>query len=302
MICSAIYAQQGVQYTAFMFNKLAFNPAYAGSQGHPCLSAIHRSQWIAFPGAPNSQSANFHTPLLGNRVGLGVSLQRDQIGPTNSYQASMAYAYRLDFKKKGTLSVGLSASVRNYNVDFTNSTLIEPGDPTALTGNFNKVLPNMGVGVYYLHDRFYAGVSVPKLVNNDLSFSQIVNNSDFGVEESHWFMMAGAKFGTDKIAFKPAAMLRYVKDAPASMDVNFTAVFYNTVGVGATYRFGGFGYSLGESVDALLYVNFNKFKIGSSYDMSLSEVRDFSSGTFEVFLEYCMPKSNNKVTNPRFFF
>lgn len=301
-LCTAAYAQQGVQYTAFMFNKLAFNPAYAGSHECPCLTAIHRSQWIAFPGSPNSQTANFHTPFLNNRVGFGLSLQRDQIGPTNSYWGSMSYAYRMNFKKKGTLSIGLSASMRSYNVDFTNSRAINPNDVAIMNGQYNKILPNLGAGIYYLHDKFYAGISVPYVIGNDLTFSQITNNSDFGVEEPHWYAMAGLKLGNDKVAFKPAAMIKYVEDAPLDLDLNVTAVFFNTIGIGGTYRLGGFDFSGGDSFDALLHLNFNKFKIGATYDMSLSEVREFSSGTFEVFLEYCMKGNDKKLTNPRFFF
>ena len=74
------YAQQEAQYTQFMYNKLALNPAYAGSSDTPCISCIHRSQWIGFEGAPSSQVLNFHMPVLGNRVGLGASLAHDKIG------------------------------------------------------------------------------------------------------------------------------------------------------------------------------------------------------------------------------
>lgn len=295
------HAQQGVQYTAFMFNKLAFNPAYAGSHECPCVSAIHRSQWIAFPGAPNSQSANFHRPFLNNRVGFGLNLQRDQIGPTNSYWANMSYAYRVPLKK-GKLSIGLSASMRSYNVDFTESTAINPNDVAVMNGNYNKILPNLGAGIYYLHDKFYAGLSVPYVVKNDLSFSQIVGNSDFAIEEPHYYGMFGLKLGNEKIAVKPAAMIKYVNDAPLDLDLHASVIFYNTVGVGGTYRVGGFDFSGGDSFDMLLHLNFNKFKIGGSYDISLSEVREFSSGTFEIFLEYCLKQSDNKLTNPRFFF
>ena len=301
-ICTIANAQQGVQYTAFMFNKLAFNPAYAGSQGHPCISAIHRSQWIAFPGAPNSQSVNFNMPFLNDRVGFGVSLQRDQIGPTNSYWANMSYAYRVKFKEKGTLSIGLSASMRSYNLDLTNSTAISPNDVRIVNGNFNKIFPNLGLGAYYLHEKFYLGVSVAYILRNDLSFAQIAGNSDFTTEEPHWYTMAGLKLGNDKVAFKPSAFIKYVDNSPLDLDVNATVVFFNTIGIGGTYRLGGFDFSNGDSFDVLMYLNFNKFRIGASYDMSLSEVRDFSSGTFEVFLEHCIKGNDQKLTNPRFFF
>ena len=38
-------AQNDVQYTNYLFNRLAYNPAYAGSGGVPVINAIYRDQW-----------------------------------------------------------------------------------------------------------------------------------------------------------------------------------------------------------------------------------------------------------------
>ena len=65
-----LFAQQEAQYTQFMYNKLSLNPAYAGSQGMPCISCIHRKQWIGFEGAPTSQIINFHMPAFRQKVGV----------------------------------------------------------------------------------------------------------------------------------------------------------------------------------------------------------------------------------------
>jgi type IX secretion system PorP/SprF family membrane protein len=296
-------AQQGVQYTNFMFNKLGLNPAYAGSHEVPCLSAIHRSQWIGFEGAPTSQSVNFHTPIFGKRVGFGVNLQHDQIGPTDSYWANLSYAYRMPIKK-GTLSLGLQASMRSYQVNLADARAIELNDPAVMTGDANKILPNFGVGAYYLSDLFYAGVSIPYVVKNDISFYDGLNgNSDFAREEPHVYAMAGMKVPVSKkVALKPALLVKYVADAPIDLDIHASFIFNDMIGVGGTYRLGGFDYSGGDSFDALVHVNFGKFKIGTAYDFSLSQVKEYQDGTFEVFIEYCMKKKDDKLTNPRFFF
>lgn len=301
-IGGVLFAQQGIQYTNFMFNKLAFNPAYAGSHEVPCLSAIHRSQWIGFEGAPVSQAANFHMPLFGKKVGLGVSIQRDAIGPTESYWANLAYAYRMDIAG-GKFSIGLQASMRSYMLDLTDAEAVEGLDPALMTGNTNKVLPNFGAGVYFLHKKYYAGVSIPHIVRNDLSFGEFNGNSDFGREEPTMYGMAGVRIPiSKKIAFKPAILTKYTANAPFDMDINATFVFNNVFGIGGTYRLGGFDFSAGDSFDALMHVNFGKFKIGTAYDLSLSRVREFHDGTFEIFIEYCMKSKGDMLTNPRFFF
>ena len=86
-----MYGQQYVQYTQFMFNKIALNPAYAGSKGGPTFSGLYRTQWVNLAGAPVSQSFSFHTPILGDRIGLGLSVHHDDIGPTNSWFYNMQY-------------------------------------------------------------------------------------------------------------------------------------------------------------------------------------------------------------------
>lgn len=68
---TALFAQQDEQYTQFMFNKLRYNPAYAGTQESPSITAIARKQWIGLDGAPQSQALTFDLPLLNNRVGVG---------------------------------------------------------------------------------------------------------------------------------------------------------------------------------------------------------------------------------------
>ena len=71
---SAATAQQDAQYTQFMFNKLAYNPAYAGSIESPTLTAIYRKQWIGLEGSPETQVLSYTQRMLYNRGGIGGTL------------------------------------------------------------------------------------------------------------------------------------------------------------------------------------------------------------------------------------
>lgn len=297
-------AQQGVQYTQFMFNKLGFNPAYAGSQEVPCLSCIHRSQWVGFEGAPTSQAFNFHAPLFGKKVGLGLSLQRDKIGPTTSYWINLAYAYRMDIGP-GKLSIGLQGSMRSYQIDFDDTEAVIKNDLAVQEGYAQKELPNFGMGIYYLSDFFYAGYSIPYILSGDISlYEAIANNSDFAVEEAHHYFMAGLRVDLgEKVKYKPGALVKHTKGTPFDLDLNSTFVFLDRFGVGVTYRLGGIRNSIGESFDFLAFFQTESgFRIGLAYDYSLSEVRTHQSGTFEIMLEKCLKGKTDRLTNPRFFF
>ncbi len=297
-------AQQDAQYTQFMFNKIAFNPAYAGSHKAPCLSGIYRTQWVNLDGAPVSQNVNFHMPLFNNRVGIGLSIYHDDIGPTNTWNYAMQYAYRTKVGG-GDLSFGVQGQIRDYQVDWREVKSVHSGDALFGFREDSKLIPNFGFGIYYDRENFYAGVSMPRLLNNDLTFQYDGNiqNSDFAREERHFFGMAGFILPTsDAIKLKPALLVKYAPNAPLDIDLHAGVIFYDKLNIGATYRVGGFQGNAGESIDFILQMVFTeRLKAGIAYDYTLSDIRTYQSGTYELMLEYCIHSKQRGSTNPRFF-
>ena len=297
-------AQQDAQYTQFMFNKVAFNPAYAGSHKAPCLSGIYRTQWVNLDGAPVSQNVNFHMPLFNNRVGIGLSIYHDDIGPTNTWNYAMQYAYRVKIAG-GDLSFGVQGQIRDYQVDWREVKSVHSGDALFGFREDSKLIPNFGFGIYYDRENFYAGVSMPRLLNNDLTFQYDGNiqNSDFAREERHFFGMAGFILPTsDAIKLKPALLVKYAPNAPLDIDLHAGVIFYDKLNIGATYRVGGFQGNAGESIDFILQMVFTeRLKAGIAYDYTLSDIRTYQSGTYELMLEYCIHSKQRGTTNPRFF-
>jgi len=303
LMCIGGYAQQEAQYTQFMYNKLSLNPAYAGSSGVPCFSCIHRSQWVGFEGAPSSQVLNFHMPTFKKRVGLGVSLAHDKIGPIQSYTASMMYAYRMKLNK-GNLSIGMRGTLRGYRVNWSETLATHSDDGEIPTENTTRILPNFGFGLYYDTDKFYVGISTPAMLKGDLSYTYLSNESSFGTEQMHIYLMAGYVLDLNaNIKFKPAALVKYTPNSPMDLDLNGTFIFVDKIWLGLSYRMGGdANKGIGESIDLLAqYQISDKLRAGISYDFTLSKLQDYNSGTFEVQLEYCLHSKDKRLTNPRFF-
>ena len=297
-------AQQDAQYTQWMFNKLSLNPGYAVSSDHACASVLHRSQWVGLEGAPTSQSFNVRVPLTGKNVGLGLSINHDKIGPTNSWQFNGIYAYRFDFDNDHKLGIGLQGSIRNYRVKFSETTALQTGDGQLSTADESRMIPNFGIGLYYYTPKYFIGLSIPHLLEGDLTFfNNQQSNTDFSREERHAFLMAGVVFDlNDAIKLKPSLLLKYVKDTPFDADLHASLIFYDTFWAGLTYRMGGIGNSVGESLDVVLQLQLSRaIRLGFAYDFTLSKVRDYSDGTFEVVLDYCLNPGNDRLTNPRFF-
>ena len=66
--------QQPAQYSMYMLNKYAFNPAYAGMDNSLSLTGVYRNQWLNLDGNPVSQNFNVHMPLyiVGGGIGLAA--------------------------------------------------------------------------------------------------------------------------------------------------------------------------------------------------------------------------------------
>lgn len=296
-------AQQDAQYTQFMFNKLSLNPGYAISTDYACISCLHRSQWVGLDGAPTSQSVNIRYPIYEKKVGFGLSINHDNIGPTDSWTISGIYAYRFPLGKTTNLGLGLQGTLRSYRIRWAETMALQTGDSTIPMEDTQKILPNFGVGLYLSSDKYYVGLSVPHLLNGDLTFyDQVANVSDFSQERMHVFLMAGTVFNvSSNVQFKPAFIMKYAPNTPFDMDINGSFIFYEKLWAGLTYRIGGFHDSVGESLDLVVqYQLTTALRLGVAYDFTLSKVRKVNDGTFEVMLDYCF-NQKDRLTNPRFF-
>lgn len=307
-----LHAQQDQQYTQFMYNKLGYNPAYAGSMGLISVTGLVRSQWLGLEGAPNTQLLSVDAALYGQRIGVGLNLVRHSIGISNRYDFDAAYAYRLPVGK-GQLGFGIQGTARYLNVNFADERLIAiqaPSTDIAIPmGMQSKLLPNFGLGVYYNDDRSYIGLSIPRLIENNIDFAQqatIVSR-----EVRHFYLMGGYSFKlNEQVQLQPQALIKYTQDAPLDIDVNISAILSQRYLVGGTFRVGGSqeGGPL-ESIDLLFSAQIkNNIIFGISYDITVSELRSYNSGSIEAMIRYTFKgielgkkEEGEKYDNPRFF-
>jgi len=295
----AAFAQQEATFSQFMYNKLAYNPGYAGSFESPTLTLQDRHQWVGFDGALNSQRITYSQPALNRRVGVGGALSRVEIGITRTITFEASYAYRIAFRR-GYLGIGIQAGMRHFFQNWADERLVAtqkvdaaiPGQATQ-----NKFLPNFGVGVFYSGYKFYAGLAVPRLLKNNIDFSDI--EETISEETPHFNAMAGVDFKpADEVKLTVQTLLRYVKGAPFDADINLTAGFKGKFYTGATYRTGGDG--LGESIIPSLGIQAtDKLFFNLSYDLALSRLRTQQAGTFEVSVRWWFnPPVSGPTTNP----
>lgn len=299
MSFGSMKAQQDPMYTHYMYNTLVINPAYAGSRDALTVTGLHRSQWVNFKGAPMVQTLSLHSPLRNEHIGIGLSVTNDKIGPTNNTTAVIDFAYIMKLNKKSKLALGLSAGANMFQANLSSVQLDQQSDPSFQNNVNNRFTPNFGFGAYYSRERFYAGVSIPKIIQNKYSdVNQTANNIVAGKEQRHYYFIAGTLIKlTDNLDFKPTTFVKVTSAAPIQGDITASFVIMKKVTLGAMFR-------TGDAFGALVGLNLtDQFHVGYSYDYSYG-LKNFKyhQGSHEIVLRYDFIFSSKKqIRTPRNF-
>lgn len=291
------HAQQEPLYTQYMFNTVSVNPAYAGTRDAMNLLLLSRIQWSGLEGAPKTNTFTMHTPLNNYKMGVGFSIVSDKIGPVNNYYFNFNYAYRINLTDKLILSMGIKGGFYNYYVGLGSDMVEDPSDP-AFQGNLErKFQPNAGVGLYLYTDKFYAGFSIPKMIQTDLSNAETNSTNVFGELKRHYFLMSGYVFDVSSdLKLRPSLIYKMVEGSPPSTDITAQMIYQEKYWLGATYR-------IGDAVAFLANVQISKqLMIGYSYDFSVSHLSSYNRGSHEIMISYDFDGFiKNKVKSPRYF-
>jgi type IX secretion system PorP/SprF family membrane protein len=284
------YGQQDSQFTQYMYNTVNINPAYAGSRGVMSIFALHRAQWIGLNGAPVTNALSINTPLSRSNVGLGISIINDKIAAAQENTFSTDLSYTITTSESFKLSFGIKGTANIFNVDASQLHPVDPNDDSLQ--NYNKFTPNVGAGVYFYSDKAYVGFSVPNFIE-----SERYSDNEVAIlkEKINYYLMAGYVFElNDVIKFKPAMLTKVVQGAPIQMDISGNIMFMNKFSIGVAYR-------LNAAISALAgFQVTNGMFIGYGYDYETTNLRNFSSGSHEIFLRYEI-FNNNQIITPRLF-
>lgn len=284
-----------------MFNQMAFNPAYAGSNGGICVNGLLREQWLGFKDndgnriAPESIFLTVDAPIKFLHGALGGSIMSDRIGFFNNIGVKIGYAFRMDVGE-GEFSAGIQANLMNYQIDFAKfeGFIIDPNDPVFEEKNKKSDLTiDADLGIYYeVSDKYYIGLSAGQLFQSrgrNTYYQQrrtyfltggynwmLPNHPNFEIKPSAIFVYDGAAF-----TFNVAALLAYKKKF-----------------------WGGLEYRFQDAVAILAGANIKSFRVGISYDISTSALTHYNSGSIEVMLGYCfkieVEKFRKRYKNTRF--
>ena len=288
------YGQQDAQYTQYMYNTVSVNPGYAGSRGHISMAALHRSQWMGLEGAPVTQTFNVHSPIGYGGVGLGLSIVNDEIGPTSETNFDVDFSYTIWTSTEGRISFGLKASASLLDIRFSELNQFTT-DPTLQQDIDNRLTPNIGAGVYYHTNKYYVGVSVPRILETSHFQETTLSTAK---EQMNFYMIAGYVLDLNPfLKFKPTILTKVIQGAPLQLDLSANFMLNEKFILGAAYRWdAAFSGMAGFNIS-------KKFLVGIAYDKETTELGSaaFNDGSFEVIFRYDFISTKNNLKSPRFF-
>jgi type IX secretion system PorP/SprF family membrane protein len=291
LLSENVNAQQDPQYTQYMYNTMSVNPAYAGQRETLSLTALHRTQWVGIDGAPKTLTFSAHTPLRNKRIGLGLNVVTDQIGPAKETYFDVNFSYTLALNDDDTkLSFGLKGGFHLLDTDWSKGVFQDPD--AAFNQNLSLFSPSIGSGIYLHSYKWYLGLAVPNFVTTQ-------HYDDFqasvATEKLHFFLIGGYVFDlNENTKLKPAFLVKSVTGAPVIADVSASVLFNEKLTLGLSWRWD-------DSVSGLAGFQISdELYIGYAYDLTTTRLNNYNSGSHEIMLRFELQKVI-RLLSPRFF-
>lgn len=297
-----LFGQQDPQFTHYMFNTLYYNPGYAGVEGVTKFTAIHRSQWLGYQptfgggGAPTTQIVSFSTPIYKIKSGFGAYVINDRLGPQNNLEAQASYAYHLSIKNS-KVSFGLKTGLYSQTINFNLYRPIDQNDPVLKSsGKESQVRPDMALGVFWQHPKFYAGFSLNHLIKSEFDFGLSQRNA----LQPHLYFTGGYFY---EVNFD----LRLQFSTLIKSDITKTTIDLGGIAYYKDTMWGGLSFRQSEAVILMLGYSLLKdksLKLGYGLDYVIKDQDAKQPTSHEFLLTYQLPvnpASGKKVVRtPRY--
>lgn len=274
--------------TQYRGNLYVFNPAFSGTKRWIDARAFYRQQWTGFSGAPTTAALSFNIRYLKGKMGSGILVFNDKIGPfvNNYFAGNFAYHIKMSDTE---LSFGMSVAYTIFQVNPSLITLRHQTDASVdLSSNAVSQKKLEGTfGVLYYNDRFFLSLSMLNLFGADYKFKY--SNPDFFKgnynNENQIILGAGYNFGENPdYVFENTFWVMSGKAMPLFLDYSLRLHIRKTLIVGGSIRPGNaLAFHAGLNV-------LDKFQITYSYDLLISKLKTAQKGSHEINLVFSIDK------------
>lgn len=292
LLSNAYKAQETLPYYQqyLLDGEFLFNPAQYGKTDYVQLNLNYQQQFSKFSESPNVQSVGINANIF-DRVGAGISVFRDSNGPISAGGITAGASYFIPLSSEGDrkdqFSFGTSVSLYNMNFDYSKINTEDASDPLLQGSESNIFMAYANFGVAATYHNIFAGVSVNDIaLTNDES---IVN----GREPSpiKFFLNLGYDWHfADNMYVTPSALINLNTNSTRTIDYNLMATFFNDINAfsfGVNYRSVQNRFDSQQlSISPIVKVRFNKFMVGASYNLGLSDIQTYGGNSFMIGLGY----------------
>jgi len=292
---------QDPTFTQFYSNPLYLNPALAGTHGCPRFALNYRNQWPQLSGNYVTYSASYDQYFKNISGGFGVLATHDQQGQgtISTSMLGIVYSYHLKLSREWRMLFGAQAAWYQKFLDWDKLTFGDMIDPRRgfiyATGDVprggSRGFFDASAGTVVYNKHFFAGFAAHHL--NTPNESMIIGESKLPMRFTG-HMGAEIPLGSkskysNTTSIMPNVIYQY-QNGFQELSIG-TYLKYGAFTVGAWYR----------NRDAFILtigVNTGKFKLGYSYDVTVSKLNNgVSGGSHEISLGFNL----NCKTPPRIF-
>ena len=287
---------QDPHFSQFYANPLYLNPAFAGSNVCPRLVMNYRNQWPSIPGSYVTYNASFdmHFNSLGGGLGLIVTSDRQGEGVLTTQQAALIYSVRIRVSREFFIKAGMQAGFFQKSLDFNKLTFGDQIDakwgfsnPTQEQappgGQYSTSDVDFAAGILGYSKKFFVGFAAHHLVS--------VNEAFIAGNESYLPMKLTGHFGM-KIPLTAAGRNRLRPSDPIlSPNIMFMQQgLFHQLNYGLYFQQQPFVIGLwyrhffegSDAIIALVGFEYDKFKFGYSYDITVSDLGAATGGAHEI--------------------
>lgn len=283
----AAFSQQQTVFSNFLVYQYLYNPAYAGVIQGTQFNVGYRNQWQGFEGAPKTiMVSGYGTMKKKPNMTIGGSLITERIGllQINSFMGS--YSYHLKINKKADISFGLGLGMVQHNVKVYDSRPYDKDDAFLSSPILNGYAFDANSGVYFYTKKFFFGFSDQHMPN-----SKILWSNSTGKLTQHFYAYTGYNFNLDskkEWILQPSILARTNSPAPYQLEAAIKAMYRQIIWAGISYRQKSAAcFMLGCNIE-------QQFSFAYSYDLTLTALNNYSSGSHEILLGYLIPFKKKK--------
>jgi type IX secretion system PorP/SprF family membrane protein len=285
------FGQQYPYWTQSRSNYFLVNPAVAGTRKTLDVRANYRYQWAGFADAPKTMSLGAHSRFYKGKMGAGMFLFQDRIGPQKVTTVAGAYSFHLKFEDT-EFSFGVNGSYNVNGIDASKVDYLNTHDQVifnAITYNKARIF-NMAAGLLLYNEHFYVGLSMNNMTGMSYNFREKKKSKNVAelTTVPHFAIGAGYNWAEDPdFIWENTLMANFVQGTPLLLDYNFKLHLKNTVYMGAGIRlktciYGQIGYTI-KGIG----------QIGYSYDFNTNALMKTNTGSHEFKLVYVFDASSH---------